>query len=209
MNGNMTPIAGRQSFWMRWRLAFAVGAIVIVLLVLAAEGYLLWHSRSSSPAKTVSAIAAAAMLGDAKTVAASIDTSAIADAAVEEVLSAPSGQGNLAKKYLSEHPGTTEEQVKAKVREKLNAEIRKRVESGSLSRRVPVGSDAFKALVAEALAQGAIRSQVVEGDVAHVVVAAPYKGRVYDVQVRMQRSGDTWTIDKVENLEDILSQAGF
>jgi len=149
------------------------------------------------------------MRGDAEGVAASIDTSAIANNAVDEVLSDSNEHSSLAADYLSKHPGMTEDQLKAKVATTIDAEIRKKVESGSLSKRVPFGNDAMKALVAEALAQGAIQSQTVEGDVAHAVVAVPYKGKVLSVRIRMQRTGDTWKVDEVENLADVLNQAGY
>ena len=200
---------GAARFWTRWRATFAVCGIVLVFVVLGAEGYLLARSRRSAPAKAVTAIATAAMRGDAEGVAASIDTSAIANNAVDEVLSDSNEHSSLAADYLSKHPGMTEDQLKAKVATTIDAEIRKKVESGSLSKRVPFGNDAMKALVAEALAQGAIQSQTVEGDVAHAVVAVPYKGKVLSVRIRMQRTGDTWKVDEVENLADVLNQAGY
>jgi len=205
-----SPHKGRAArFWTRWRATFAVGVILLVFVVLGAEGYLLARSRRSAPAKAVSAIAMAAMRGDSDSVAASIDTTAIANSAVDEVLSDSNEQGTLAEDYLSKHPGMTVDQLKTKVRTAIDAEIHKKVEAGSLAKRVPFGNSAVKALVAEALAQGAIRSQTVEGDVAHAVVAVPYKGKVLSVQVRMQRTGDTWKIDEVENLADVLHQAGY
>lgn len=207
MDEQEMPTAKRHSFWVRHRMALGFGALALVL-VLAAGGYSAWRGQKDTPAQTVSAIASAAMKGDTDSVAASIDTTAIAESAVDEVFSNTDEQPAAVSNYLNKHPGLTEDQVKARVRATIDDEIRKRVESGALSERIPVGSDSFKALVAGAMALGSIRSETVEGDVAHVVVAVPYKGKTLIVQVRMQRSGDTWKIDQIENLADVLEQAG-
>jgi hypothetical protein len=42
-----------------------------------------------------------------------------------------------------------------------------------------------------------------------VVVTVPYKGKTLRVRLRMKPSGDKWKIDKVENLSDVLKQAGY
>ena len=111
--------------------------------------------------------------------------------------------------YLKTHPGVTESQIKEKARTSLDVEIREHVESGTLPKRIPLGSRSLKSLAAEAYARGSVRSVEVDGDVAHVVVAVPYKGKTLNVKVRMRRSGDSWKVDKIENLAAVLKQAGY
>ena len=87
--------------------------------------------------------------------------------------------------------------------------MREHVESGALPKRIPLPSGTVKQLAAKAFARGAVRSVRVEGSHAHVLVVAPYKGKSLKVWVRMTRSGDKWKVDRVENLSDVLTQAGY
>ena len=204
---DQSDLIERPSFWTRKRVAVGVGALAMVV-VLSAVGYFAWNAQKNTPQRAVSGIASAAMMGDADKVAASLDTSSLVNSAVDEVFSSEETHAVLSE-YLKTHPGVTESQIKAKARASLDQEIREHVESGTLPKRIPIGSSSLKALAAEAYARGSVRSVSVDGNVAHVVVAVPYKGKILNVKVRMRRAGNTWKIDKVENLADVLKQAGY
>jgi hypothetical protein len=207
---DQSDLTERRTFSARKRIAIGVGVLGMVL-VLSAAGYLAWDAtqNKNTPERAVSGIASAAMKGDADKVAASLDTSAIVNSAVDEVFSSTEETHAVLSEYLKTHPDVTESQVKAKARATLDQEIREHVESGTLPKRIPIGSSSLKALAAQAYARGSVRSVRVDGDVAHVVVAVPYKGKTLNVKVRMRRAGDTWKIDKIENLADVLKQAGY
>jgi hypothetical protein len=205
--GNLTE---RPSSSARKRTAIGIGVLAAVL-VLSAAGYAAWDATQNrnTPERAVSGIASATMKGDADKVAASLDTSAIVNSAVDEVFSSPEETHAVLSEYLRTHPDVTESQLKAKARASLDEEIREHVEAGTLPKRIPLGSRSLKALAAEAYARGSVRSVKVDGNVAHVVVAVPYKGKTLNVKVRMRRSSDTWKIDRVENLAAVLKQAGY
>ncbi len=98
------------------------------------------------------------MKGDADKVAASLDTSAIVNSAVDEVFSSTAETHAVLSEYLKTHPDVTESQVKAKARASLDQEIREHVEAGTLPKRIPLGSSSLKALAAQAYARGSVRS---------------------------------------------------
>jgi len=185
------------------------GGVFLLLVVLSVGGALLWRIWAASPAETVTAIASAAVRGDADGVAASLDTTSLVDSAIDQVLSSSEPTSVLVSDYFAKHPGASKAQIELKMRTLLNEEIREHVESGTLPKRIPLGSDSLKTLVAGALARRAVRSVRVEGNIAHAVVDVPYKGRTLSVHVRMRRSGGTWKIDKIENVASVLKQAGY
>lgn len=149
------------------------------------------------------------MRGDADTVADSIDTTSIVDSAVDQVLSSTNERPALLAEYLRTHPDVTQDQLKSKAHATLDEEIREHVKSGTLPKRIPIGSGSLKALVAAAYTRRSIRSVNIVGNVAHVVVTVPYKGRTLTVKVRMRRSGTSWKVDEIENLASVLRQAGY
>jgi hypothetical protein len=204
VDDRVLPTAERPPFWTRTRTAVAAGALALAV-VLAVGGGLVWRSQQTSPAETVTTIASAAMKGDADSVAASIDTTSLVDSAVDDVFSSAEQTSALVSDYLKKHPGAT----KAKARATVDEEIREHVQSGTLPKRIPIGSDSLKALVAGALARKSVRSVKVDGNIAHVVVTVPYKGKRLTVKVRMRRSGSTWKVDRIENMASVLKQAGY
>ena len=200
--------AEQSPFWARKRTALAFGALALVF-VLSVGSFLSWRAQRDRPEETIAAIAAAAMKGDADRVVASIDATTIVDSAVDELFSNGEESSALLSEYLRTHPNVTEDQVKAKARAALDEEIREHVKSGTLPKRIPIGSSSLKALVAEAMARRSIRSVDVDGNIAHVVVAVRYKGKNVRVKVRMRRSGGNWKIDEIENLASVLKQTGY
>ena len=125
-----------------------VASAVTLLVVLSVGGYLALRAQAGSPAEAVTSIASAAMKGDADSVAASIDTTSLVDSAVDEVFSSTDQTSALVAAYMKKHPDATKAQVKAKLRTTLDEEIREHVKSGTLPKRIPLGSDSLKALVA-------------------------------------------------------------
>jgi len=208
MDGRISTSGQESPTRRRRRIALAGGALALAL-VIAVGTYLAWRTPKDSPEQTVVTIASAAMSGDADTVAASIDTSSLVDSAVDEVFSDADEHRALISQYLKTHPNVTEDQVKQKARASLDEEIREHVKSGTLPKRVPLGDESLKALAAKVLARRSVRSVKVDGDIAHVTVAVPYKGKTLGVKVRMRHSGDTWKVDRVENLSDVMRQAGY
>ena len=192
----------------RGRRVALVVAAVAVLLLMAGGAYLLMPARRGSPASAVTDLASAAMSGDSARVAASVDTTSLVDSAVDDVF-ATDAQPSMLTSYLAQHPGVTEDQLKAKLRMSFDTELKEHVESGTLPKRIPIGNEPLKGLVAAVLAKQTVSSVQVEGGVAHAVVMVPFKGKFLKVRVRMQRSGDSWKVDRVENLADVLKQAGY
>jgi hypothetical protein len=132
------------------------------------------------------------------------------DSAVDDILS-DTDEHRLAllADYRKKHPETSDSELKAKARALVNEELREHVEAGTLPKRIPFGSSKLKALVAEALAHKSIRSVKVDGDVAHAVVTVPFRGKTLTVKVRLRRSGDSWKVDRIENMASVLRQAGY
>jgi hypothetical protein len=208
VDDHLPPETENPPFWTK-RRAVVVCCILAAIVALSVGGFRMFWVKRGSPEQAVASLASAAMRGDADSVAASIDTTSIADAAVDEVLSTDADPRGLISGYLKTHPGVTKEQIKQKARSTLDQEVREHVKSGTLPNRIPIGSDSLKALVAGAAARGAVRSVKVDGSVAHMVVAVPYKGHTLIVKVRMRRVGDTWKVDEIENLASVLKQAGY
>ena len=209
MDDQTTPSPESPSFWTGGRTALLIGALALAL-VMSVAGYLGWRTPDDSPEAALVGIASAAVEGDADAVAASLDTTSLVDSAVDEAFSqTDERRAALVAGYLEAHPGVTEDQIKLKARALLDHELREHVESGTLPKRIPLGSESLKALAAKAWARGSIRSVKIDGDVAHVVVTVPYKGKMLRVKLRMKRAGDKWRIDKIENLSDVLKQAGY
>ena len=207
MGDELQSLAERSPFWRSKRTALLIGAFLLAL-VLAVGGWLALRPRSTSPADVIAAMASSAVKGDADSVVGSIDTTSLVDSAVDEVLSDPNERTAVISDYLKSHPNASGDEIKTKVRKTLDEAIREHVKSGTLQSRIPIGSSSLKALVAQAAARGSIRSMKSDGDIAHVVVLVPYNHRTLTVQVLMRRSGDTWKIDRVENLAAVLKQAG-
>lgn len=191
------------------RLIVLVSAGVIAAAALAVAAYLAWPAPPRSPERAITDLASAAMRGDADSVAASLDTSTLVDAAVDEVFSEGDEKRAIVSEYLRTHPDMTEDQVKHRARSLLDEEIREHVEAGTLPKRIPLGNKSLKEMAAKALAKRTVRSVRVEGDRAYVTVSVPYKGKSLTVKVRMKRSGDSWKVDKIENLADVMDQAGY
>ena len=206
---NESPSAEKQPFWTRGRSALLLGALALVVLI-AVVGYSMLGAPDDSPEEALIGIASAAMQGDADTVVASLDTTALVDSAVDDVLSeTDERRAALVARYLATHPDATKERIKDKARALLDEEVREHVESGTLPKRIPLGNKSLKELAAKAYARGSVRSVRVTGDVAHVVVSVPFRGKTLRVQLRMKRSDGRWRVDQVENLSDVLKQAGY
>jgi len=193
----------RRTRWVLWSAALAA------ILVIGAGAILLRGWPSSAPESAISGIATAAIRGDSDAVAASIDSSSLVNTAVDDVFSDADERRALISAYLSKHPGVTEDQVKVKARELFDQEIREHVEDGTLPKRIPLGATSLKLLAAKVLVKRSVKSIEVDGDVAHVTVDVPYKGKTLSVQLRMTQSGGTWKVDQVENLNDVLDEAGY
>jgi hypothetical protein len=203
-----TSTAEQPSVWRRHRIALALGALAVVGCV-AGAALLVWRSAQNSPEAALVGLASAAVEGDADAVAASVDTTELVDSAVDDVLSDSQEQRAIIEQYLLAHPGATEQSIKSKARALLNEEMREHVESGTLPKRIPLPSGTIKQLAAKAFASGAVRSVRVDGSHAHVLVVVPYKGKTLRVRVRMTRRGEKWKVDRVENLSQVLKQAGY
>ena len=186
-------------------LAIGLGAL---LALLAGGVYLVWLAPRDSPASTVADIASAAMRGDADKVAASLDTTSLADWAVSDIL-ATADRPRLVTEYLAAHPVSAEPQLQEKARLTLAQEIREHVLSGTRPKRVPLGNESLKTLVAGVLAKQSVHSVQVDGNVAHIVVEVPYQGMTLSVKVLMRRSGDSWKVERVENLAEVPKKAGY
>jgi hypothetical protein len=209
VDDDATPVALRPTFFRRNRTTILVGTLAAVL-VGAVGGYFAWRVRTSSPTDALTSIASSAMKGDADSVAASIDTTSIVDSAVDDVFSASDERRSaLLSDYLRTHPDTTQEQLKTKARKLVDEEIREHVKAGTLPKRIPLGSSKLKALVAEAMARKSVQSVKIDGNIAHVVVTVPFRGKTLTVRVRMRRSGTTWKVDRIENMASVLKQAGY
>ena len=63
--------------------------------------------------------------------------------------------------------------------------------------------------MALAYARHSVKSVTVKGNYAYATVSAPYHGKTYNVVVRMRRSGKDWVVDRIENLAQVLKQAGY
>jgi hypothetical protein len=197
----------RLSFWTRNR-AVLVSCALMLVIIFSVGGYAAWRARRDSPAETITAIASAAMKGDADSVLISIDTTSVANSAVDDVLSSADEHALLAE-YLKTHPDVSADQIKARAPGMLNGEIREHVESGTLPKRIPLGSGSMKAFIAEAVARRSVHSVRIDGNTARMVVNVRYKGKTIAVKVRMQRVGSTWKVDKIENMKSVLKQAGY
>lgn len=186
-----------------------VASFALVLLALAAGGYFAAQALSASPEDALTDMASSAVKGDFVAVAASIDTTSLVDSAVDDIMSdSEARRSTLVSKYLETRSDTNGELIKLQARNTLDEEIREHVRSGTLPKRIPLGNSSVKELVAEALARKSIRSVSVKGNVAHVVATVPFRGRTLTVKVRMRRSGETWKVERIENLADVLKQAG-
>ncbi len=209
MDDYTSPSPPPRGFWTGGRNALLAGPLALVL-AMSIAGYLGWRAPDDSPREALAGIASAAVEGDVDTVIASIDTTSLVDSAVDEALSqTDERRAALVARYLATHPDTTGDSIKTKARSLVDEEIREHVESGTLPKRIPLGNESLKELAAKAYARGSVRSVRIDGNVAHVVVTVPFKGKMLRVHLRMKRAGDTWKIDKVENLSDVLKQAGY
>jgi hypothetical protein len=191
----------------RRMIAIAVAVGLSALVVAAAGGYAWWRSYQRSPQAAVSTIASAMMKRDVDAVTAHIDTTAVADAAVEDLL----GMKDSPKvaEYLEKHAGASSDEHKKTARELLDGELREHVSDGTLPKRIPVDTDSLKALAASAYARRAVGSVRINGRVAHVTARVPFGGADVTVKFRMERRGDTWRVTKIENLHSVIKQLGY
>ncbi len=208
MDRQTDALTGRSSAWSRGRIAL-VSALTVLAVGIAVGWFTLQGMSTTAPEQALVNAAEAAMRGDADAVAASVDTSSLVGSAVDDVFSDADERRALISLYLEKHPGVTRDEIKLKAQGLLDEEMREHVEAGTLPKRIPLGNESLKALAAKALAKRSVRDVRIEGDVAHVTATVPFKGKVLTVKVRMKRSGATWKVDRVENLADVLDQAGY
>jgi hypothetical protein len=182
-------------------IALAVGAVLIV-------SGLVWRAETS-PRASIGRVAKAAVDGDIEAVEAAIDTTAIISAAVDDMYNDPHFRASYVASYTARHPTVTPEDIKARLEKAVNQELREHLADGSLPRRIPIPADSIKALVAQAWARQSVKSITIKGKYAYAVVVVPYHGKNYDVVVRLRRSGNTWVVDRIENLPEVLKAAGF
>jgi hypothetical protein len=191
----------------RTRQRQVVVGVLAAAAVAAALGGLWWRSYRTSPEAAVARIASAAVSRDVDTVVAHVDTTSVADQAVDDILGMT--DSDAVTRFLKERPGRSAEEYKAKARALINEEMREHVATGTLPKRIPLDADSVKSLVAGAYARNAVRSVEVDGDSAHVTAVVSYGGKRLTVRVLMRHDGSTWVVKEIENLPDVLKQAGF
>jgi hypothetical protein len=184
-------------------------AIAATLAVALAVGGLWWWREERSPAASIVRAAKAAVNRDVDAVEAAIDTSAVISSAVDDMYNDPHFRQSYVDSYTARHPGVKPEQIKARIGALVTEEVREHVSAGTLPKRIPLPADSLKALVAQAYARHSVKSITVKGNYAFATVAVPYHGKTYKVIVRLRRSGGDWVVDRIENLAEVLKQAGY
>jgi hypothetical protein len=186
-------------------IALGIGLAVL----LAAGGALWWWRAGTSPTASIGRLARAAVNRDVAAVEAAIDTTALIGSAVDDIYNDPHFRQSYVNSYTARHPGVTREQIKARLERSVSEELREHVSTGTLPKRIPLPADSLKALVAEAYARHSVKSITIRGNYAYATVVVPYHGENVEVVVRLRKSGNGWTVDRIENLADALKQAGY
>lgn len=187
---------------------WVIAAVAVAAVALIGLG-VWWWQLQRSPTAALGKAAKAAMSRDVEGVEAAVDTTALVEGAVEDMYNDPRLRASYIDSYTAKHPEATPEHVKKRVGAFVNEEVREHVKSGTLPKRVPIPGDSLKGLVAEAYARHSVKSVTVKGSYAYATVAVPYHGKTYNVIVRLRRSNGTWVVDRVENLAQIMKQAGY
>lgn len=191
----------------RRRISIVVTVGLAALVVAVAGGYAWWRSYQRSPQAAVSSIASATMKRDVDAVTAHIDTTAVADAAVDDLLGMKDSPRVTT--YLEKHAGASPDEHKQTARELFDGELREHVADGTLPKRIPIDAESLKALAASAYARRAVESVSIDGNVAHVTARVSFRSKDVRVKVRMVRTGETWRVTKIENLRSVMKQLGY
>jgi hypothetical protein len=177
----------------RSRTALVVALILLLALVLGAGIW--WLNYTRSPTYSLGQLAQAVQDRDWVGVQKYVDVQAVVgqavDAAVSKSLNGDtSGIGSLATGLAQSAKPTLVQQA--------TELLRKSVETRATSSGDGVGS-----LVGFFAANQVKSVTYVSDGEALVTVAVPYSGQVFDLRLRMKRTGDHWRVTGIENILDL------
>lgn len=198
----MQEAAGQERRPSRRRLWAAVGVSVLLVTAAVSAG-LWWHEYRTSPRAAIAETAVAAVTKDADAVVRHIDTSAVADAAVDDLMAIEDSA--LVERYLSRRHDS--EERKRRLRALIDEEINEHVSAGDLPKRVPLNATTVNSLIARGYANSAVKTIKTRGDTAQVTVEVPYRGEDVEVTLRMELRDGVWKVTRVENLAELLERA--